>query len=83
VAGQFLTEGLMVGLIAWLLGFPLSYGIGSGLMSVLPVSEFGFHYSPMIAPIGLFSMLLLAVLASLWPSISASRRTVADILRYR
>jgi putative ABC transport system permease protein len=83
IAGQFLTEGLMVGSIAWLLGVPLSYGVGHLLMQMLPVGDMGFNY-PLIAPIaGLGGMLAVATLASLWPSLAASRKTVSDILRYQ
>jgi ABC-type antimicrobial peptide transport system permease subunit len=41
-----------------------------------------FQY-PLITPvIGLIGVVVFAAVASLWPSISASRKTVSDILRY-
>lgn len=83
IAGQFLTEGLFVGLIAWLIGIPLSIGIGSGLMSVLPIEGIPFNYPPVALVLGLVGMLLIAIIASLWPSLSAARKTVSDILRYQ
>ena len=83
IAGQFLGEGLLIGLLAWVIGLPLSYGLGVGLSSALPVGDVGFNY-PLIAPvIGLIGMLVVATVASLWPSLSAARRTVSDILRYQ
>ncbi|MBN2306272.1 MAG: ABC transporter permease [Anaerolineae bacterium] len=83
IVAQFLTEGLLVGLIAWGLGLPLSYGILRALSDLLPLGEFTFTY-PVIAPVlGLAGMLAIATLASLWPSLSAARRTVSDILRYQ
>jgi putative ABC transport system permease protein len=83
IVSQFLTEGLMIGGIAWLIGVPLSYGVAEALTSLLPVGEFRFSYPPIAAGIGLLGMLIIAGLASIWPSLSASRRTVSDILRYQ
>jgi putative ABC transport system permease protein len=83
IAGQFLTEGLLIGVLAWMVGVPLSYGVARILTNVLPISEFGFIYPPVVLPLGLVGMLLTATLASLWPSLSAARRTVSDILRYQ
>jgi ABC-type antimicrobial peptide transport system permease subunit len=83
IVSQFLTEGLMIGGIAWLIGVPLSYGVAKALTSLLPVGEFGFSYPLVAAGIGLLGMLIIAGLASIWPSLSASRRTVSDILRYQ
>jgi putative ABC transport system permease protein len=83
VAGQFLVEGLLVGVIAWLVALPLSYGIGYGLTQALPFSNFGFNYPVFTALLGLVGMVVIATLASLGPSISASRKTVSNILRYQ
>jgi putative ABC transport system permease protein len=83
IVSQFLSEGLMIGWIAWLIGLPLSYGVATALTSLLPVGEFGFSYPPIAAGGGLLGMVIIAGLASVWPSLSASRRTVSDILRYQ
>lgn len=83
IVGQFLTEGLLIGGIAWLIGVPLSYGVAMALTSLLPVGDFGFAYPPIAAGMGLLGMLIMAGLASIWPSLSAARRTVSDILRYQ
>jgi ABC-type antimicrobial peptide transport system permease subunit len=83
IISQFLTEGLLIGGIAWLIGVPLSYGIAKALTSLLPVGEFGFSYPPVVAALGLLGMLVMAGMASIWPSLSAARRTVSDILRYQ
>jgi ABC-type antimicrobial peptide transport system permease subunit len=40
-------------------------------------------YPLIVLAIGLGGMLVVTALASLWPSISASRRTVSAILRYQ
>jgi ABC-type antimicrobial peptide transport system permease subunit len=83
VAGQFLVEGILVGLVAWVIGAPLSYLLGMGLMEVLPFGFIEFIYPPISLVIGLVGMIVIATIASLWPSISAARKTVAEIIRYQ
>jgi putative ABC transport system permease protein len=83
IAGQFLTEGLLIGVVAWTAGVPLSYGVALALTNMLPLDEFGFRFPLMVLPMGLIGMIVVAALASLWPSLSAARRTVSDILRYQ
>ena len=84
VALQFLIEGLIVGVIAWVLGVPFSYALDHTL-----IEQFGFanvagaEYPTITLLLGLVSMLIIATLASLWPSIGAARKTVSDILRYQ
>jgi ABC-type antimicrobial peptide transport system permease subunit len=83
VAGQFLVEGLLVGVIAWLVGLPLSYVLGQVLLQVMPFGFVEYTY-PLINPvIGLVGMLVIATVSSLWPSISAARKTVSEIIRYQ
>jgi putative ABC transport system permease protein len=83
IASQFLFEGILVGLIAWLVGVPLSYLLGLMLMKSLPFSFAKFTFPLAGLAIGLVGMLVIATIASLWPSISAARKTVSDILRYQ
>jgi ABC-type antimicrobial peptide transport system permease subunit len=81
---QFLTEGLVVGIIAWIVGLPLAYLIEVGLLSVTGFDEtFKAVFPVSAAIIVLVGMLLITALASLWPSLSAARKTVSDILRYQ
>jgi putative ABC transport system permease protein len=81
---QFLVEGLLIGLIAWLIAIPLSYGLALILLDGLGFADFfDFKYPLWVTGLGLAGMLVVAAIASLWPSISASRRTVSDILRYQ
>jgi ABC-type antimicrobial peptide transport system permease subunit len=70
--------------IAWLLGIPLSYLLYRALLVAFNFSEaMGFAYRFSTVLVGLGAMLLVAALASLWPSLSAARKTVANILRYQ
>jgi putative ABC transport system permease protein len=84
VAIQFLTEGLIVGLLAWAIGLPISYGLSRLIAAALQLGDaFKLTY-PLSAPItGIIGMMIITALASLYPSISASRKTVSDILRYQ
>jgi ABC-type antimicrobial peptide transport system permease subunit len=87
VAAQFLTEGLVVGFISWLIGLPLAVLIE---WLLLKVTEFDAVF-PLVWPweslggaiIGFVGMIVITTVASLWPSIAASRKTVSDILRYQ
>ena len=84
VATQFLTEGVVVGVIAWLVGLPLAYFIQVGLLQATQLEEtFPATFPLEAAIIGLVGMMVITMIASLWPSISAARRTVSDILRYQ
>jgi ABC-type antimicrobial peptide transport system permease subunit len=84
VATQFLTEGIVVGVISWLVGLPLMVLIQWTLLEVTNFSDtFPLELSPEAAIIGLVGMLVITTFASLWPSLSAARKTVSDILRYQ
>ncbi len=84
IAFQFLVEGLIVGVIAWALGAPISYALDRNL-----ITQFNFQhaaeaqYPPLTLALGLGSTLIIAASASLWPALVAARKTVSDILRYQ
>ena len=82
VAGQFLTEGMLVGMSAFIVAVPLSYLLFLGLVSSLDVG-FDVGYDPIALVIGFAGMILITALASLGPSLGAARRTVSAILRYQ
>ncbi|MBN1966520.1 MAG: ABC transporter permease [Anaerolineae bacterium] len=83
IMSQFLLEGILVGLAAWMVAVPLSVGLGAGLMDVLPFDYLGYCYPPYVFGLGLAGILIVATVASLWPSLVASRKTVSEILRYQ
>lgn len=83
IAGQFLVEGILVGIIAWCLGVPLSYGISQLLTNALPLENFEINFPIISLGLGLIGMAIIATVASIWPSLSAVRKTVSDILRYQ
>ncbi len=84
IALQFLIEGVIIGVIAWLIGIPLSFALKNALVAALKFQDVpGTDYPPITLLLGLVGMLVIATGASLWPSISAARKTVSDILRYQ
>jgi ABC-type antimicrobial peptide transport system permease subunit len=84
ISSQFLLEGLLVGLIAWLGGVPLSYFLSNQLIQFIPFSDIIPFSYPLVVPIiGLISTIILTIIASLAPAIRASRKTVSEILRYQ
>lgn len=81
---QFLVEGLLVGLIAWVIGVPLSYWLNTALIKTFRFEDaLGVTYPPMALLVGLVGMLVIATISSLWPAIAATRKTVSDVLRYQ
>jgi len=83
VAGQFLVEGILVGLAAWIIGAPLSYLLSKGLVAMLPFDIQNISYAPISLLVGLVGIVIIAAVASLWPSIRAARKTVSEIIRYQ
>ena len=83
VMGLFMMEGILIGPLAWLVAIPLSVGMSQGFLSMLPLDYVESTYPLQMVAFGLVGVLFVVALASLWPSIMASRKTVADILRYQ
>jgi putative ABC transport system permease protein len=81
---QFLVEGILIGVLAWIPAVPLSYGLALVLLDGLGFGDFiQFSYPLWVLLLGLVGMIIVATIASLWPSLTAARRTVSDILRYQ
>lgn len=85
IIAQFLIEGALVGVLAWVVALPLGYGLGILITDLLPVSSglIEFSYPPLIVVVGLIGVLAIAALSSIWPSLAAARKTVSEILRYQ
>ncbi len=80
---QFLTEGILVGIVSWLIAIPVSYVLGQGILSSLPFGDLQYSYPPLVISFGLVGIISVTMIASIWPSMAAARRTVSDILRYQ
>ena len=84
VAVQFVTEGMTVGIIAWLFGIPLSYLLSLVLVQALNFGDvFDLSYPLITLVVGLAGMIVVVLIASILPALSAARKTVSDILRYQ
>ena len=84
IIAQFLTEGLLIGLLAWLIGIPFSYFLSQGLMQAMNLGDsYQLIYPPSTVVLGLVGVLVITIIASLWPSLAAGRKTVSEILRYQ
>ncbi|MBZ0308694.1 MAG: ABC transporter permease, partial [Anaerolineae bacterium] len=84
IAAQFMIEGLLVGLAAWLVGIPLSMAMYDLLLTAFNFKDAIASGLPsLVLVIGLLTMAAVATISSLSPSLAAARKTVSDILRYQ
>jgi putative ABC transport system permease protein len=86
VAAIFVTEGVVLGVLSWVLAVPLSYP-GARLFSdavgqVLLRSPFEFIYSLEGVGLWLGGVIVLSVLASLVPALRATKVSVREALAY-
>jgi putative ABC transport system permease protein len=84
VASVFWIEGSVLSLLAWglgtLLGIPGAYGI-IRLLSAL-IAPFDFFVSPMLILTTLGFVMAVTLLASIGPTLRASRLQLREVLRY-
>jgi putative ABC transport system permease protein len=86
VAGIFICEGVLVGVLSWLLAVPISYpgarflsdALGDSLIRI-PLE---FTYSLDGVGFWLLVVVVLSALASLWPALQATRVSVRESLAY-
>jgi putative ABC transport system permease protein len=86
IAGMFVVEGVLVGVLSWLLALPLSYP-GARLFSdligdILLEMPLDFRYSTGGLALWLVIVTVLAALASLWPALQATKVSVREALAY-
>jgi putative ABC transport system permease protein len=86
VAGVFVGEGVLVGVVSWLLAVPLSYP-GARMFSESVGTELfqfplDFRYSWDGVTLWLATVVALSVLASLGPALRATRISVREALAY-
>ena len=85
VSGIFIGEGLMIGLISWLIALPFSIPLGMAFSKLIADAidfQFGYKYSPLGAVIWLGIVLVLSVISSGMPAWRASRTSVREVLSY-
>lgn len=81
-----LLEGVLIGLISWIIGgliaIPASRWLASAVGNTLFQAEPTYSFSPQGALLWLVVVLLLALFASYLPARNASRLTVREVLSY-
>lgn len=71
---QFLIEGLLVGVLAWLIAVPIGVALAYGISSLLPCGDIvAFEFPVVLIPVGLIGILMIATLSSIGPSMLAAR----------
>jgi putative ABC transport system permease protein len=82
----FLIEGVLIGLISWLLGLVVSWPMSRALSDVVGVSflqtPLDYAFSGSGAILWLVAVIVLSILASILPAMNATRITVRDVLAY-
>jgi putative ABC transport system permease protein len=81
-----LVEGIFVGMISWILGALMAYPIGKLLSDAVGIAfmeaPLTYSFSTNGAIAWLFTVLVIAALASLIPAWNASRLSVRETLAY-
>ena len=86
VINLVMVEGLLIGLMSWILGALLSFPISSLLSNAINLALFGavakFTFSPIGVVLWLGVVLVLSTLASVVPARNAARLTIREVLSY-
>jgi putative ABC transport system permease protein len=80
----FVTEGLTIGVLSWLVGLALAYPVGRLLLRLLETVLFDipFIFGPELVLIGGAFAVLLSTTASLVPALGAARLPAQEALHY-
>jgi putative ABC transport system permease protein len=85
IAGVFVTEGVLLGVLSWLIAVPFSHPGGrlfSDLVGQTMHLPFDYSYSAVGVVVWLVIVIVLSTLASLWPALRATRVSVREALAY-
>ncbi len=86
VMQSVIIEGLVIGLITWVIAIGLSYPISNALLGIISAAMAGASFSLTFTPLGLFVWLgvvvILSIIASVWPARNAARLTINEVLAY-
>ncbi|MCP4543898.1 MAG: FtsX-like permease family protein [Chloroflexi bacterium] len=86
ISGIFVGEGVLVGLLSWLLAVPLSYpsamAFANAVGDTLLLVPLEFSYSTDGVFLWLGIVAVLSTLASLWPALRATRVSIREALAY-
>jgi putative ABC transport system permease protein len=86
VMQSVILEGLVIGLITWIIATGLSYPISSALLTIIGQAMGGATFGLIFTPLGVFVWLgvviLLSIIASVMPARDAARLTINEVLAY-
>lgn len=81
-----IIEGLVIGMITWVLAIGLSYPISNALLGIIGQAMSGSDFGLIITPFGVFLWLavviVLSIVASIMPARKAARLTINEVLAY-
>ncbi len=81
-----IIEGLLIGMLSWILAIGLSLPISSFLARIVGISFMDYPIAATTSPGGIFTwaviVILISVQASLFPALRAARLTVTEVLAY-
>ena len=86
VMSLVLVEGIMIGLMSWMIGFILAFPISSMMSYIINISVFGvpgeFTFTALGFILWLGVVILLSILSSILPARRAARLTIREVLAY-
>ena len=86
ILNMFLLEGLAQGIVSWILSVPIAFVIAQPISrqlgQVMLKMDLDFYYNWMAALTWLGAVVVLAILASLWPARTATKISVRQSLSY-
>ncbi len=81
-----ILEGLVIGMITWIIAIGLSYPISSALLGIIGQAMAGATFTLIFTPLGVFVWLgvviVLSIIASVMPARNAARLTINEVLAY-
>jgi len=86
VMQSVVIEGLVIGLITWVIAIGLSYPISYALLKIIGQAMAGSTFALIYTPIGivlwLAAVIILSIIASIMPARNAARLTINEVLAY-
>ncbi|MGB5843829.1 MAG: FtsX-like permease family protein [Anaerolineales bacterium] len=86
VMQSVVIEGLVIGLITWVIAIGLSYPISYALLNIIGQAMAGSTFALIFTPLGvvlwLAVVIVLSIIASVMPARNAARLTINEVLAY-
>ena len=86
VMQSVVIEGLVIGLITWVIAIGLSYPISYALLNIIGQAMVGSTFALIFTPLGvvlwLAVVIVLSIIASVMPARNAARLTINEVLAY-